>query len=221
MVENAAIGRGKRETPNNCGLNNRTYRHYYSAIVILHARARAAIDPTRSTLLRPPAVRDNAAMQTERTQANPPKRKRRWLQFSLRSLLIGVALLAIPCGYVGWQAKIVRERKAYLQASMHLWDVELFLGHGGVSNYVVFAKGDEAQAPSLIRIWLGDEAQDCVWVESARSTGEKQSAAALFPEALVLEWSEADRVHDFHPLRPRVSLVSAGRAVAPAARGRG
>jgi hypothetical protein len=47
-------------------------------------------------------------MQTELPNADPPKRKRRWFQFSLRSLLIGVALLSIPCAYVGWQAKIVR-----------------------------------------------------------------------------------------------------------------
>ena len=39
-----------------------------------------------------------------------PKRKRRRFQFRLRTLLIGVTLLAVPCGYVGWQAKIVRAR---------------------------------------------------------------------------------------------------------------
>ena len=51
-------------------------------------------------------------MQTESPKAAPPKRKRRWFQFSLRSLMIVVMLLAVPLGYVGWQAKIVRERKA-------------------------------------------------------------------------------------------------------------
>ncbi len=34
------------------------------------------------------------------------------LQFRLRTLMIVVTLLAVPLGYVGWQAKIVRERKA-------------------------------------------------------------------------------------------------------------
>ena len=29
-----------------------------------------------------------------------PKRKRRWFQFSLRSLMIGVTLMAVVCGYV-------------------------------------------------------------------------------------------------------------------------
>jgi hypothetical protein len=37
---------------------------------------------------------------------------RRRFQFRLRTLMIGVTLFAlIPCGYVGWQAKIVRDRK--------------------------------------------------------------------------------------------------------------
>jgi hypothetical protein len=65
-------------------------------------------------LLKLPAARDNAAMETEPLKADPPKRKRRWFQFRLRTLMIGVTLLAIPCGYVGWQAKIVRERRAEL-----------------------------------------------------------------------------------------------------------
>jgi hypothetical protein len=52
-------------------------------------------------LLAQTAAEDNAAMQTEPPNADPPKRKRRWFQFSLRSLMIGVTLLAVVCGYVG------------------------------------------------------------------------------------------------------------------------
>jgi hypothetical protein len=40
------------------------------------------------------------------TDMDAPSPRRRF-QFRLRTLLIGVTLLAIPCGYVGWQAKIV------------------------------------------------------------------------------------------------------------------
>jgi hypothetical protein len=36
---------------------------------------------------------------------------RRWFQFRLRTLMIGMTLLAVPCSYVGWQAKIAREQK--------------------------------------------------------------------------------------------------------------
>ena len=32
-------------------------------------------------------------METEPTKVEPPNRKRRWFQFSLRTLLIGVTLL--------------------------------------------------------------------------------------------------------------------------------
>jgi hypothetical protein len=43
-------------------------------------------------LLRLLAVGENAAMQTD-----PSNRRRRWFQFSLRTLLIGVTLLAVVC----------------------------------------------------------------------------------------------------------------------------
>jgi hypothetical protein len=56
-------------------------------------------------------VGDNLRMQIDQPKSDPPKRKRRRFQFSLRSLLIVVTLLAVTCAYVGWQAKIVRERK--------------------------------------------------------------------------------------------------------------
>ena len=40
--------------------------------------------------------------------------RRRWFQFRLRTLLIAMALLAIPMGWFGWQERIVRHRKALL-----------------------------------------------------------------------------------------------------------
>ena len=40
-------------------------------------------------------------MQTEPPNAAPPKRKRRWFQFSLRTLMIGVVIVAIACGWIG------------------------------------------------------------------------------------------------------------------------
>ena len=43
--------------------------------------------------------------------ADQPSHRRRF-QFRLRTLLIGVTLFAlIPCGYLGWQAKIVKQRR--------------------------------------------------------------------------------------------------------------
>jgi hypothetical protein len=42
----------------------------------------------------------------------PDQPSPRRFQFRLRTLLIGVTLLAVPCAYIGWQLKIVRERQA-------------------------------------------------------------------------------------------------------------
>jgi hypothetical protein len=39
----------------------------------------------------------------------------RRFRFRLRTLMIGVTVLAVPCAYIGWQAKIVREHEAALQ----------------------------------------------------------------------------------------------------------
>jgi hypothetical protein len=85
---------------------------------IRDASISAADDWGRSQFLAPVAraVGDNAAMEAEPPKANPPKRKRRWFQFSLRTVLIVVTLLAVPLAYVGWQAKIVRERRWLLES---------------------------------------------------------------------------------------------------------
>jgi hypothetical protein len=76
-------------------------------------------------------------MQTEPAKAEPPKRKRRSFQFSLRTLVIAVAVLAVPCAYVGWQAKIVKERKmaasefAQHQYGVIIWSSEVAARHAG------------------------------------------------------------------------------------------
>jgi hypothetical protein len=94
--------------------------------------------------------------------SDPPKRRRRWFQFSLRTLLIGVTLAAIPCGYVGWQAKIVRDRKAFLQTRYYLscdsspdvkplrapWMLRL-LGAEPIYQITVFMRADAERAADL------------------------------------------------------------------------
>ena len=49
-------------------------------------------------------------MQTEPTKADPPKRKHRWLRFSLRSLMIVVTLVCAAAGLASNQAN--RQRRA-------------------------------------------------------------------------------------------------------------
>src|SRR5690348_1919362 len=45
---------------------------------------------------------------------------RRRFQFRLRTLMIVVTLLAVACAYIGWQAKIVRERRIELERTVDL-----------------------------------------------------------------------------------------------------
>jgi hypothetical protein len=71
------------------------YDSYGTERDTLKSRAAAA---TPNPLPRRPAVGDNAAMEAESLKAEPPKRKRRWFQFSLRTLLIAVTVVALLAG---------------------------------------------------------------------------------------------------------------------------
>jgi hypothetical protein len=102
-------------------------------------------------------------------------------QFRLQTLMIGVTLVAVPLGYVGWQAKIVNERKAYLQTTQ---DTHV----DGAWGVFVFVRGDKTKAPSGIRLWLGDVTHDSVIVDRRASEETKQAVASLFPESDILNW---------------------------------
>jgi hypothetical protein len=64
-------------------------------------------------------------MQMEPDVAAAPKRKRRWFQFSLRTLMIVVTVLAVPLGYVGWLAKEERSRLARREESRTLVEIQV------------------------------------------------------------------------------------------------
>ncbi len=97
--------------------------------------------------------------------------RRRWHQFSLRTLLIGVALLSVPFAYVAHEYQIVAARKAWLEAPCCLDSPELPL-----PRYF----RDASKSPTAIRLWLGDEPQLTIFAESRERA---EVAHALFPEA--------------------------------------
>ena len=145
------------------------------------AKHRAGVDNDRQNpLLLLPAA-DNAAMPTEPPKAEPPKRRRRWFQFSLSSLMVGVTLLAVPCAYIGWQAKIVRERRAELNRTVD-------------ARLVGIADNDEERVNPWIRRVFGDQRVASIRMLVGTSEAELVRLRVLFPEAKIEVWSPADQV---------------------------
>jgi hypothetical protein len=88
-------------------------------------------------------------MPTNPNTAEPVKARRRWFQFRLRTLLAGMVLLSIACGYVAHEWRIVAARKA-IEARAGLdcetdWDRRSL----GVD-------ADKAEEPGFVRRLMGD-----------------------------------------------------------------
>jgi hypothetical protein len=100
----------------------------------------------------------------------------RRFQVRLRTLLIGVTLLAVACGYVGWQVKIVREREAMLK------DPHFFL---------IGYRLEVAGTIPWLRRRLGDT--DCLGIigDEDVSDADLERYRLAFPEADI--WREGDR----------------------------
>jgi hypothetical protein len=95
----------------------------------------------------------------------------RRFQFRLRTLMIVVTLLAVPCAYVGWQAKVVRERLA-IRENPKVWE-----------PYKL--ESDWSPEISWIRHLLGD--RGCIFlITDDNATGsELERFRAAFPEAKI------------------------------------
>jgi hypothetical protein len=109
--------------------------------------------------------------------ADQPSPRRRF-QFRLRTLMIGVTLFAlIPCGYIGWQTKIVRARTAWaVEYKRCHWPVVAW----GETNSTSF--GAEPKLP-ILRQWLGD--RPVAWIHFDWETPPEfiRKTRALLPEA--------------------------------------
>ena len=88
-------------------------------------------------------------MNQKPNTAEPEKSRRRWYQFRLRTLLIGMTLLGSVCGtYVSREAKTVAERMA--------WKNRPPLDYSHPNDWKTIQVRNSAVDPSLIRRWLGD-----------------------------------------------------------------
>ncbi len=110
-------------------------------------------------------------METDTLQPAAPKRRRHWFQFRLRTLFLATMALAAGCAYFTHEYQIVAERRNWIAGNFYLPFIEgLDLG------------GHKAARPSLLRLFLGDEAVALIVVCSKT---EAATAAALFPEAKI------------------------------------
>ncbi len=101
-----------------------------------------------------PASADNAAMETESIKA-APKRKRRWFQFSVRTLMIFTLICAVVCAWVGHRMRQKRREREIVDA---------ILNDGGFATYDYkydadehFIANGEPSAPMWLRKLLGDD----------------------------------------------------------------
>jgi hypothetical protein len=131
----------------------------------------------RAGLLQWPRATDNGAM------------KRRWHQFRLRTLLIGVTLLAAACGYVGWQLKIVNQRKATLirldtlgGASVTVNEYLSAVAHGWKSDL----RNEELPTIPWPRSWLGDVAVIQIYIPESVGQSDVEEFIRAFPESRVI-----------------------------------
>lgn len=113
-------------------------------------------------------------MQSEPTQVEPPKRRRRWSQFSLRSLMIVVTLFCVAAGWFATQARAVRDRKAALY------------NHARFIILYSFLDEQDRRANWPLRQWLGDVPIEHMVVTHDIPPDDFETIRHAFPEAMVL-----------------------------------
>ncbi len=115
-----------------------------------------------------------------------PSPRRRRFQFRLRTMLIVVTLLAVPCAYVGWQAKIVRERKIMARRIMAVDKGFVYVNPTQPSHIVA------ASSIPWIRRLLGDEPVSMILLPIVTGPTTRGEAQAVFPEAAVRAMKDED-----------------------------
>jgi hypothetical protein len=130
------------------------------------------------------AVGDNPAMEAEPSKADPPKRKRRWFQFSLRTLLIAVAIVCVACDWLD-KAATVWQRTAMLKNAPAWWTDREY--------------DDTAEVTWLRRV-MGDQVIGTIVLDKTATDDQLESYRAVFPEASVYRIS-IPRTHNLNMVR--------------------
>jgi Leucine Rich Repeat (LRR) protein len=100
------------------------------------------------------APTSSAAADGETGRSTPPRRHRRWFQFSLRTLLVVMVLVSAAVGLIGIRMQRARRQEAGAAAITAI---------GGSALYEVASKQPGWSLPTdLARPWLGDDFFDSV-----------------------------------------------------------
>lgn len=119
------------------------------------------------TMFRKGAVMDADQAATPReAKAN---RRRRWLQFRLKWLLIFITVLAVPLSWLGWKLEEKR-RERWAKAELKKFSVFL-LSDAPVPDEDPFGADEKPPGPAWLRRMLGDDF--FIHVESVRSWPSK------------------------------------------------
>ena len=138
-------------------------------------------------------------MEAEPSEADPPKRKRRWYQFSLRTLMISTMIVAIACGWLGRRIERKRKEREAIQAILKFggsveYDYQLLHPFPGAS----WSPIAEPYGPAWMRNLLGEnffsEVNGVLLYES-RITDDGLVNLKWFKEAQYL-WLEEDKIGD-------------------------
>ena len=109
-------------------------------------------------------------------------------QFRLRTLMVGVTLLAVACAYVGWQARIVSERNA-LRDRIEKMGAEFTYAAGPDSIWINL----ERNPMPWPRNWLGDKRVGGIAIPAAFSKEDISLIRRVFPEAYLYQAGDIRR----------------------------
>ena len=87
----------------------------------------------------------------------PPPARRRWLNLSLRGLMVLVVLIAVPVGWVARTIQTQRQAVAAVKAAGGQVTFDYQSRQVGVNKQGRPTYRQEPDAPALLRRWLGDE----------------------------------------------------------------
>ena len=105
--------------------------------------------------------------------------------------MIGVTMFCVVVGaYVGWQAKIVRQRRAELNRVVD-------------ARLVGIAGNDDERVIPWIRRVLGDQRVESIKMLVGTDASELDRLRVLFPEAKIEVWTPADDRLPAIRVRPR------------------